>query len=108
MDSSVARVAAASVLARRIDATVHARMPIAASVKSMPTMPPTEYAWPSMKVRYATGMLVAAVRKRYKDWLFVRLSVFHNRGPAAMGRGTVRRQTTVTRVFAENDYSIQK
>ena len=49
-------------LARRMAATVHVRIPIAASVESVPTIPPTEYAWPSMNVRYATGMLVAAVR----------------------------------------------
>jgi hypothetical protein len=50
-------------LARRMAPTVQVRMPIAASAKSAPTMLPTEYAWPSMNVRYVTGMLVAAVRK---------------------------------------------
>jgi hypothetical protein len=45
MDSSLAPAAAESSLARRMAATVHVRMPIAASVKSVPAMPPTEYAY---------------------------------------------------------------
>jgi hypothetical protein len=63
MASWLARAALESNLARRMAATVHVRIPIAASVKNMPTMPPMEYARPSIKMRYATGMLVAAVRK---------------------------------------------
>jgi hypothetical protein len=34
-------------LAKRMAVTVQVRIPIAASVKSVPTMPPAEYAWPS-------------------------------------------------------------
>ena len=50
-------------LAKRMAATMHARIPTAASVKSMPLMPAAAYARPSMNVRYVMGMLVAAARK---------------------------------------------
>src|SRR5258708_25368885 len=45
MGSSRTRGALESNLARRVAARVHVRMPIPASVKSVPAMPAAEYAW---------------------------------------------------------------
>ena len=45
---------------------------------------------------------------RCKDRLLGRLSLFHNRRPAAMGGGTVRRQSIVSCVVAKNDHSVQE